>query len=177
MWKCWKFLAVQQDTFLSCCGCSVLPLHVLALLSRLFCPGYPALAVLFWPCIEMKHRHNDFKGTVARDFLASFFSWIYSIWASYFEAKRVFFSFSFSRSYSNISMNPRCRLLRGLQNIFLRIPKLMVKFDRYKAQLFTTWMILNLLSLLPGHQSFKVWHLNLRSSYWIPAIGYCGNCQ
>ncbi len=78
------------------------------------------------------------KGTVARDFLASFFSLIYSIWASDFESKRIFFSFSFSRSYSNISMNPRCRLLRGFKNTFLRILKLMVKFDRYKVQLFTT---------------------------------------
>jgi hypothetical protein len=27
----------------------------------------------------------------------------------------IFFSLSFSRSYSNISMNPRCRLLRGFK--------------------------------------------------------------
>jgi hypothetical protein len=87
------------------------------------------------------------KGTVVRDFWTRFFSWIYSIWASDFEAKRIFFSFSFSRSYSNTLMNPRCRLLRGFKNIFLRIPKLMVKFDRYKVQLFTTCVIFKLLSL------------------------------
>ncbi len=55
------------------------------------------------------------KGTVARDFLVSFFSWIYSIWIPDFKAKRIFFSVLFSRSYSNILMNPRCRLLRGFK--------------------------------------------------------------
>ncbi len=55
------------------------------------------------------------KGTVARDFWPSFFSWIYSIWNSDFEAKRIFFSFSFSRNYSNFSMNPRSSLLRGFK--------------------------------------------------------------
>jgi hypothetical protein len=35
-------------------------------------------------------------------------------------------------------MNPRFRLLQGFKNILLRIPKIMVKFDRYKVQLFTT---------------------------------------
>jgi hypothetical protein len=46
-----------------------------------------------------------FKGTEARDFWSRFFSRIYSIWAQDFEAKRIFFSLLFSRSYSNISMN------------------------------------------------------------------------
>ncbi len=55
------------------------------------------------------------RGTVARDFWSRFFSWIYSIWAPDFEAKRIFFSLSFSRRYSNISMNQRCRLLRGFK--------------------------------------------------------------
>jgi hypothetical protein len=79
-----------------------------------------------------------FKETVAQDFLASVFLWICSKWASDIEAKRIFFSFSFLRSYSNISMNPHCRLLRGFKNIFLRIPKLMVNFYRYQVLLFTT---------------------------------------
>ncbi len=70
-----------------------------------------------------------FKGTVAQDFLPRFFSWIYSIWAPDFDANRIFFSFS--RSYLNISMNPRCRLLRGFKFFLYRIPKLMVKFNRY----------------------------------------------
>jgi hypothetical protein len=39
------------------------------------------------------------KGTVAQDFLASVFLWIYFIWAPDFDANRIFFSFSFSRSY------------------------------------------------------------------------------
>jgi hypothetical protein len=58
-----------------------------------------------------------FKGTVARDFLVSLFfmDLLYSIWAQDFEAKRIFFSLPFSRSYSNISMNPRCRLLLGFK--------------------------------------------------------------
>jgi hypothetical protein len=56
-----------------------------------------------------------FKGTVARDFWSRFFSWIYSIWAQDFEAKRIFFYLSFSRSHTNISMNLRCRLLRGFK--------------------------------------------------------------
>jgi hypothetical protein len=96
------------------------------------------------------------KGQSREIFWPLFFSWIFSLWASYFEAKRIFFSFVFSRSYLNISMNPRCRLLRGFKNIFLRIPKLMVKFDRYQVQLFTTLMIFKLLSLQPGRHSFKV---------------------
>ncbi len=45
-------------------------------------------------------------------FWSQFFSWIYSIWAPDFEAKRIFFPLWFSQSYSNILMNPRCRLLR-----------------------------------------------------------------
>ncbi len=40
-------------------------------------------------------EHILLPGTVARDFLASVFSWIFSIWASDIESKRVFFSFSF----------------------------------------------------------------------------------
>jgi hypothetical protein len=44
------------------------------------------------------------KGQWHEIFWPRFFSWIYSIWASYFEAKWVFFSFSFSRSYSNVSI-------------------------------------------------------------------------
>ncbi len=32
-----------------------------------------------------------------------------------FETKRIFFSFSFSHSYSKILMNPRCRLLQGFK--------------------------------------------------------------
>jgi hypothetical protein len=72
-----------------------------------------------------------FKVTVARDFLASIFFMDLLLRASDFEATRIFFYFSFSRSYSNISMNLRCRLLRGFKNIFLKIPKLKVKFDRY----------------------------------------------
>jgi hypothetical protein len=52
------------------------------------------------------------KGQKREIFWSRFFSWIYSIWAPDFEANRIFFSVSFSRSYSNISMNPRCRLLR-----------------------------------------------------------------
>jgi hypothetical protein len=117
------------------------------------------------------------KGTISWDFLASVFFMDLLYMASDFEAKRIFFSFTFSRSYSNISMNPRFRLLRGFKNIFLRIPKLMEKFGRYQVQLFTTLMIFKLLSLSPGRQSFKVWHLNPRSSHWITAIGYCGECQ
>ncbi len=58
---------------------------------------------------------SPLKGTVAQDFLSRFFSRIYSIWAPDFEAKRIFFSLSFLRSYSNISMNPHCRLLRGFK--------------------------------------------------------------
>ncbi len=84
---------------------------------------------------------------------------LYSIWASDLEAKRILFSFLFSRSYSNISMNLRCRLLRGFKNIFLRIPKLIVKFYRCQVQLFTTWMIFKLLSLnlVCGHSKFDIW--------------------
>jgi hypothetical protein len=37
------------------------------------------------------------------------------MWAPDLEAKRIFFSLSFSLSYSNISMNPRCRLPRGFK--------------------------------------------------------------
>jgi hypothetical protein len=44
-----------------------------------------------------------------------FFSWIYSIWAPDFQAKGIFFSFLFSRSYSNIFMNLRCRQLQGFK--------------------------------------------------------------
>jgi hypothetical protein len=54
-------------------------------------------------------------------FWPRFFSWIYSIWAPDFGAIRILFSFSFSRSYSNISMNPRCRLLRGFKIFLFRI--------------------------------------------------------
>ena len=55
------------------------------------------------------------KGTVVRDFLSSvFFSWIYSTWAPDFEAKRIFVSFAFSRSYSNFSVILRSVLLRGM---------------------------------------------------------------
>jgi hypothetical protein len=55
----------------------------------------------------------DFIGTVARDFLVSvlFMDLLY-IGPRDFEAKRIFFSLSLSRSYSNILMNPRCRPLR-----------------------------------------------------------------
>jgi hypothetical protein len=67
---------------------------------------------------------SPFKGTVAWDFLASVFSWICYIWASDFEAKRIFFSFSFSQSYSNISINPRCRLrTAGIQTYFFEDSK------------------------------------------------------
>jgi hypothetical protein len=57
------------------------------------------------------------KGTVARDclVLGFFHGSILNIWAPDFNAKRIFFYLSFSRSYSNISMNPRCRLLRGFK--------------------------------------------------------------
>ncbi len=48
-------------------------------------------------------------------FLPRFFPWICSVFVPDFEAKRIFFSFSFSRNYSNILMNPRCRLLRGFK--------------------------------------------------------------
>jgi hypothetical protein len=68
-----------------------------------------------------------------REFLALvfFMDLLYSIWAPDFEAKRIFLPFLFSPSYSNILMNPRCRLLRGLIFFFLMIPKPKVKFNRY----------------------------------------------
>ena len=43
---------------------------------------------------------------------------IYSIWAPDFEAKRIFVSFSFSRSYSNFLVIPRSVLLGGMRNFF-----------------------------------------------------------
>ncbi len=67
------------------------------------------------PNQNVRFTGQRLKGTVARDSLVSLFSWIYSIRAQDFEAKRIFFSLSFSRSYSNISINPRCRLLRGFK--------------------------------------------------------------
>jgi hypothetical protein len=56
-----------------------------------------------------------FNGTVARDFLASVFFMDLLYMGPRFEAKRIFFSFSFLQSYSNISMNPRYKLLRGFK--------------------------------------------------------------
>jgi hypothetical protein len=55
------------------------------------------------------------NGTVTRDFLALLFftDLLYGVWAPDFEAIRIFFSFSFSLSYSNISTNPRSKLLQG----------------------------------------------------------------
>jgi hypothetical protein len=57
----------------------------------------------------------DLKGEKREIFWSRFFSWIYSIWAPDFEAKRIFFPLSFSRNHSNISMNPCCQLLRGFK--------------------------------------------------------------
>jgi hypothetical protein len=54
-------------------------------------------------------RCNPFKGTVARDF----FSMDLLFMGPDFEAKRIYFSFSFSQRNLNISTNPRCRLLQG----------------------------------------------------------------
>jgi hypothetical protein len=45
--------------------------------------------------LTIKNPLQSLKGTVAQDFLAPVFSWIYSIWALDFEAKRIFFSFRF----------------------------------------------------------------------------------
>jgi hypothetical protein len=50
---------------------------------------YKTFALEKFPC---------FKGTVARVFWPCFFFMEYSIWAPDFEAKRISFSFSFSRS-------------------------------------------------------------------------------
>ncbi len=58
------------------------------------------------------------KGTVARYFLASVFSWIYSIWGPDFEATTLSIFFANSRRYSCFSTNPRCKLLRGIQKTF-----------------------------------------------------------
>ncbi len=44
------------------------------------------------------------KGQQREIFWSRFFSWIYSIQAPDFEAKRIFFSLSFSQSYQNIQM-------------------------------------------------------------------------
>jgi hypothetical protein len=79
--------------------------------------------------------------------------------ASDFEAKRIFFSFSFSRSYSNILMNPRCRLLWGFKNIFLRIPKLVVKFIDIRSscsrhESFSSYCPFNLVSI---RSKFDIW--------------------
>ncbi len=75
------------------------------------------------PLLKLKLHHCCIrcsillKGTVARDFLVSVFfvDPLYCICATDFEAERIFFSFSFSRSYSNFSMNPRSSLLRGIK--------------------------------------------------------------
>ncbi len=66
-------------------------------------------------------------------------------------------------------MNPCCRLLRGFKNIFLRIPKLMVKFDRYTVQLFTTWMISSYcpFNLVSSRSKFDIWILRLAD----PCVG------
>ncbi len=65
------------------------------------------------------------KGQQCEIFWPRFFSWICSIWASDFEAKRIFFSFSFSLSYSNISMNPHCmQATAGIQKYFLEDSKI-----------------------------------------------------
>ncbi len=72
-----------------------------------------------------------FKGTVAQDFLASVFSMDLLYMGPNFEAKRILIFFSFSRSYSKFAIDPRSRLLRGMKICFLRIQKLMVKFNRY----------------------------------------------
>ncbi len=59
--------------------------------------------------------NSTLKGQQREICWSQFFSWIYSIWAPDLEAKRIFFSLSFSRSYLNISMNPGCRILRGFK--------------------------------------------------------------
>ncbi len=68
--------------------------------------------------METRQGEANLKGQEREIFWPWFISWVYSIWVPDFDAKRIFFSFSFSRSYSNISMNPRCRLLRGLKIFF-----------------------------------------------------------
>ncbi len=57
------------------------------------------------------------KGQQREIFWSRFFSWIHSICAPDFEAKRIFFSFLFSQSYSNFSMFRRSSLLRGFKII------------------------------------------------------------
>jgi hypothetical protein len=73
--------------------------------------------------VDKKFINIIFKGFLKVQqreiFWPGFFSWIYSIWASDFEAKRIFFSFSFSRSYSNFSINPRSSLLPGFKKKIL----------------------------------------------------------
>ncbi len=71
-----------------------------------FSRGLQRKLVDFLRCSVLK---STFKWTVARDFLSRFFSQIYALGPD-FEAEKIFFSLSFSRCYSNISMNPRCRL-------------------------------------------------------------------
>jgi hypothetical protein len=80
-------------------------------------------------CIDQRFMYNHslsvrercylnmhiFKGTVARDFFCLGFFMDLLFRAPDFEAKRIFFSLSFSRSYLNISMNPRSRLLQGFK--------------------------------------------------------------
>jgi hypothetical protein len=58
---------------------------------------------------------DTIKGTVGQDFLVSVFFIDLLCMAPDFEAKRIFFSLSFSRSNSNISMNLCCRPLRGFK--------------------------------------------------------------
>ncbi len=67
--------------------------------------------------LSKQNRRNTpmLKGQQREIFWSRFSSWIYSKWASDFEAKGIYFSPSFSRSYQNILMNPRCRLLRGFK--------------------------------------------------------------
>jgi hypothetical protein len=47
----------------------------------------------------MEKNHYRLKGSVARDFLASVSSWLYSIWAQVFEAKKIFFSVRFAKLF------------------------------------------------------------------------------
>ncbi len=76
-----------------------------------------------------------------------------------FRGKKDFLLFSFSRSYSKISMNLRCRLLRGFKNIFLRIPKIKVKYfidissSSSQHELFSSYCPFNLVS---SHSKFDI---------------------
>ncbi len=149
--------------------------------SRL-CPAMHLGSGSVLPSWRLQGRY--LKGTVAQDFLVSVFFMDLLFMAPDLEAKRIFFSLSFSRSCQNISMNSGCRLLRGFKistvaycvychSLMQPIALMYHIMFPYKSAMQATAAIQNwFCSLL---RLLKNLCCSLQRLLMIPAVAYSGN--